>query len=87
MSAGRAIGEYGLVDQAEPEIGLVEVGELAPSVPVAELVPELARSVGILDASTVYGGYRLIAQDGRRLANVASRALDSFPTSHRASHG
>ncbi|UUZ60910.1 EsaB/YukD family protein [Nocardioides sp. B-3] len=44
---------------------------LPGAVPVAELVPELARSVGILDASTVYGGYRLVAQDGRRLANDA----------------
>jgi len=37
-------------------------------VPVAELVPELARSVGLLDAATVYGGYRLVLPDGRRLA-------------------
>jgi hypothetical protein len=29
---------------------------LPGSIPVAELVPELARSVGLLDASTVYGG-------------------------------
>lgn len=41
---------------------------LPGSVPVAELVPELARSVGLLDGMTVYGGYRLIAQDGRELA-------------------
>ena len=31
---------------------------LPGAVPVAELVPELARSVGLLDAATVYGGYR-----------------------------
>ncbi|MSZ76657.1 MAG: type VII secretion integral membrane protein EccD, partial [Actinobacteria bacterium] len=30
---------------------------LPGSVPVAELVPELARSVGLLDALTVHGGY------------------------------
>jgi type VII secretion integral membrane protein EccD len=41
---------------------------LPGAVPVAELVPELARSVGLLDAVTVYGGYRLVAQDGRALA-------------------
>lgn len=41
---------------------------LPGAIPVAELVPELARSVGILDASTVYGGYRLVTQDGRELA-------------------
>jgi ESX secretion system protein EccD len=41
---------------------------LPGAIPVAELVPELARSVGLLDATTVYGGYRLITQDGRELA-------------------
>jgi hypothetical protein len=44
---------------------------LPGSVPVAELVPELARSVGVLDAVTVYGGYRLVTQDGRELAGDA----------------
>jgi type VII secretion integral membrane protein EccD len=41
---------------------------LPGSVPVAELVPELARSVGLLDAATVYGGYRVVTADGRDLA-------------------
>lgn len=41
---------------------------LPGAVPVAELVPELARSVGLLDAITVYGGYRLVTPDGRELA-------------------
>lgn len=41
---------------------------LPGSVPVAELLPELARSVGLLDALTVYGGYRLVTADGRALA-------------------
>jgi type VII secretion integral membrane protein EccD len=40
---------------------------LPGAVPVAELVPELARSVGLLDPTTVYGGYRLVTADGRRL--------------------
>lgn len=44
---------------------------LPGAVPVAELVPELARSVGVLDAATVYAGYRLITQDGRELAGDA----------------
>jgi type VII secretion integral membrane protein EccD len=48
---------------------------LPGAVPVAELVPELARSVGILDAATVYGGYRLIAQDGRQLAGDAGLTI------------
>jgi len=41
---------------------------LPGAVPVAELVPELARSVGLLDARTVYGGYRVVTRDGRELA-------------------
>ena len=41
---------------------------LPGAVPVAELVPELARSVGMLDAATVYGGYRIVTSDGRELA-------------------
>ena len=40
---------------------------LPGSIPVAELVPELARSVGLLDAATVFGGYRIVTHDGRRL--------------------
>jgi len=37
-------------------------------VPVGELVPELARSVGLLDAATAHGGYRLLLTDGHQLA-------------------
>lgn len=48
---------------------------LPGSVPVAELVPELARSVGLLDAATVYGGYKVVTQDGRRLANDAGLTI------------
>ena len=48
---------------------------LPGSVPVAELVPELARSVGLLDAATVYGGYRVLTQDGRRLASDAGLTM------------
>jgi len=44
---------------------------LPGSVPVAELVPELARSVGLLDPVTVYGGYRLVTAEGRELATDA----------------
>lgn len=51
---------------------------LPGSIPVAELVPELARSVGLLDASTVYGGYRLVSQDGRTLANDAGLTLQGI---------
>ncbi len=48
---------------------------LPGSVPVAELVPELARSVGMLDASTVYGGYHLLTSEGRRLATDSGLTL------------
>lgn len=41
---------------------------LPAAVPVAELLPELARSVGLLDAGAVHGGYRLVTQEGRQLA-------------------
>ena len=36
-------------------------------VPVAELVPELARSLNLLDPQTVFAGYVLVTSDGRRL--------------------
>jgi type VII secretion integral membrane protein EccD len=48
---------------------------LPGAIPVAELVPELARSVGLLDASTVYGGYRVVTQEGRILANDAGLTI------------
>jgi len=51
---------------------------LPGAVPVAELVPELARSVGVLDAVTVYGGYRLVAQDGRELAGDAGLTMQGI---------
>jgi hypothetical protein len=41
---------------------------LPGTVPVAELVPELARSVGVLDPLTAHGGYRLVGADGRCLS-------------------
>jgi type VII secretion integral membrane protein EccD len=48
---------------------------LPGAVPVAELVPELARSVGLLDAVTVYGGYRLVTHDGRALATESGLTI------------
>src|SRR5215213_10756567 len=48
---------------------------LPGAVPVAELVPELARSVGLLDATTVYGGYRLSTVDGCELASDAGLTI------------
>lgn len=48
---------------------------LPGAVPVAELIPELARSVGLLDSATVYGGYRLVTGDGRQLADDAGLSI------------
>lgn len=51
---------------------------LPGAVPVAELVPELARSVGLLDAATVHGGYRVVTQDGRALTGDAGLTLQGI---------
>ncbi|WP_245916666.1 type VII secretion integral membrane protein EccD [Nocardioides gansuensis] len=51
---------------------------LPGAVPVAELVPELARSVGLLDATTVYGGYKLVTQEGRVLASDAGLLIQGI---------
>lgn len=48
---------------------------LPGSVPVAELVPELARSVGLLDPATVHGGYHLVTAEGRELAGDAGLVI------------
>lgn len=48
---------------------------LPGAVPVVELVPELARSVGLLDGATVHGGYRLVTSEGRRLAGDSGLTL------------
>ncbi len=41
---------------------------LPGAVPVAELVPELARSVGLLEVGSLSGGYRLLVNGGHELA-------------------
>ena len=48
---------------------------LPGAIPVVELVPELARSVGLLDSATVYAGYRLLTSDGRRLEGDSGLTL------------
>ncbi len=67
--AGRAPGAVasGLV-RVTVTSGTRRVDLVLPgAVPVAELLPELARSVGLLDPATVHGGYRVGTADGRRL--------------------
>lgn len=51
---------------------------LPGAVPVAELVPELARSVGLLDGATVYGGYRLVTAEGRTLASDSGLTIQGI---------
>ena len=55
---------------------------LPGSIPVVELLPELARSVGLLDAATVYGGYRLTTSDGRRLEGDSGLTLQGVVDGH-----
>lgn len=63
-----SIGAAGLV-RVSVSSGARRVDLVLPgSVPVAELVPELARSVGLLDAATVHGGYRVVTASGRELS-------------------
>ena len=40
---------------------------LPGAIPVAELVPELARSVGLLDRTTAHAGYRILTAAGQVL--------------------
>lgn len=42
------------------------------SIPVAELVPGFARTLRLLDAASVYGGYHLLHADGRQLDTSVS---------------
>ncbi len=44
---------------------------LPGGVPVAELLPELVRSLGMLDAQVVHAGFTLVGSDGRPLAGDA----------------
>lgn len=51
---------------------------LPTTVPVAELVPELARSVGMLDPTTAHDGHRLVTVDGQGLVDDASLAAQGI---------
>ena len=70
-----SVGTSGLV-RVTVTSGTRRVDLVLPgAVPVAELVPELARSVGLLDAATVYGGYRIVTAEGRALATDSGLTL------------
>jgi hypothetical protein len=56
---------------------------LPAAVPLAELVPDLARSVGLLDAVTACTGYRVESPPGRCLgldAGLAAQGVDEGAT-------
>jgi type VII secretion integral membrane protein EccD len=69
--------------------GLVRLRVLGPDrqadlvvparLPVADLLPDLARAVGVLDPSLVYGGYRLVRPDGTVLDPSRDLATQSVP--------
>lgn len=40
---------------------------LPGGVPVAELLPEIVRQIGLLDPEAIHTGFRLVAQDGREI--------------------
>ena len=42
------------------------------NVAAAEIVPGLARTLGVLDAASVYGGYRLVRADGEPVDSARS---------------
>src|SRR6478609_6085108 len=42
------------------------------AVPMAEVVPGLARALGLLDAATAHGGYRLVRADGTPIDSARS---------------
>src|SRR5689334_15319705 len=76
--SGPGVGTSGMV-RVTVASGTHRVDLVLPgAVPVAELVPELARSVGLLDATTVYGGYRLVTVEGRQLAPDAGLTIQGI---------
>jgi type VII secretion integral membrane protein EccD len=55
---------------------------LPGAVAVAELLPEIARQVGLLDRENVHGGYKLVAQDGRVLSDEVGLIAQSIDDGH-----
>ncbi|MEV7973583.1 type VII secretion integral membrane protein EccD [Cellulomonas sp. NPDC089187] len=49
------------------------------NVPVAEVVPGLARALGLLDAMSAHGGYRLIRPDGAPIDSARSLLAEGVP--------
>ncbi|WP_019874649.1 type VII secretion integral membrane protein EccD [Sporichthya polymorpha] len=66
-SGARAADPAGLV-RISLRAGTTRVDLAVPGLlPVAELLPELAAEVGVLDATTAHAGYRLVRADGDAL--------------------
>jgi hypothetical protein len=62
-------------------VGAAVTAELVvpAGVPLAEVVPDLARSVGLLDAETVHAGYRVETEHGQLLTPDAGLAAQGVP--------
>lgn len=70
-------------DEGSCVIVTVEYGKrsarlsLPSSLPVAELLPDIAKKLGVLDPTLVYGGYRLLREDETPIGSPSSLAEQS----------
>lgn len=70
-------------DEGSRVIVTVEYGKrsarlnLPSSLPVAELLPDIAKKLGVLDPTLVYGGYRLLREDETPIGSPSSLAEQS----------
>jgi type VII secretion integral membrane protein EccD len=81
VSSTTELTAAGPADPPVPGGGLLRVSVVAgarradlalpAALPVAELIPELTRTLGVLDAQTAYAGYDLVTAEGRRLTGDA----------------
>lgn len=77
--AGAAGGDPAGLIRVSLRAGATRVDLTVPGgVPVAELLPDLAAEVGILDVATSYAGYRLVRADGVSLRPTAGLAAQDI---------
>ena len=53
------------------------------NVAVVEIVPGLARALGMLDAASVYGGYRLVTAEGSTLDPARTKGEHALLAAYR----
>lgn len=68
----------GLVRVTVAASGVKATVVLPAAVPLVEVVPDLARSVGLLDAATAPSGYRVETQHGRLLVADTGLAVQGI---------